>query len=180
MLLAAGCEGGLFYWMPNFMQDVHGATPTVAGLTLTAFSLAMVAGRLGAGAATRVVPQRRLLVWLAVGGLLTSAGLVVAQGVVLSIALCALAGLFGAAFWPGILSLAAARISVGSATLYAMLSVSGIAGFGLMPFVIGGVGQWLGLRAGIAAVPVGFGATAVVLALALRPARGSAEPEAPR
>ncbi len=169
MLLAAGCEGGLFYWIPNFVQEVHGAGPTAGGVALTAFSVAMMVGRFGAGAATRVVPQRRLLVWLAVGGLGAGVGLVLAGGVVLSVALCAVAGLCVAAFWPGILSLAAARISVGSATLYAMLSVCGIAGFGAMPFAVGVVGQWLGLRAGIAAVPMGFAATAAVLALALRP-----------
>ncbi len=180
MLLAAGCEGGLFYWIPNFMQDVHGAGPTAGGVALTAFSLAMMVGRFGAGAATRVVPQRRLLVWLALGGLAASVGLVVAGGVVVSVALCGLAGLCVAAFWPGILSLAAARISVGSATLYAMLSVCGIAGFGAMPFVVGAMGEWLGLRVGMAAVPVAFAATAAVLSLALRPAQGAADAAPPR
>ncbi len=163
MVLSAGCEGSLFYWMPNFVEREYGAGAVVGAGALTLYSAAMAAGRLGLGAATRRLPLSSLLVGLAAGGAAVSLGLALLPSLWVTFLLAGVAGLCVAAFWPGILSLAARRIGAGSATLFALLSVAGIAGFGLMPPIVGVVGERFGLRAGLCVVPGGFIGAALLL-----------------
>ncbi|MGD2175561.1 MAG: MFS transporter [Candidatus Brocadiaceae bacterium] len=168
MLLGAGCEGGLFYWIPNFLQAQYGVTPMVGGLALTLYSAAMMAGRLGMGAAAGVLTPGGILLRVALAGGVASLALALIPGLAWSLVLIGVTGLCVAAFWPGTLSLAAGRISTGSATLFAMLSVAGIIGFGLTPLAIGAAGEWLGLRAGLCVVPVAFAGLYVVFLVVLR------------
>jgi fucose permease len=154
MWLTAGCEGALIYWSPNFIQDAYGATATTGAWGLTAFTAAMAVGRFGAGAAARRVPLSRIMlgaVFLAAGATLT---LVLVSNLAVSIAMLTATGLLVACFWPSILTVANRRIAARSATLLAMLSVAGIAGFGVIPWGIGTLADVRGLRFGLGVVPI--------------------------
>ncbi|MCK4282775.1 MAG: MFS transporter [Candidatus Brocadiae bacterium] len=163
MALTAGSEGALLFWSPNFLQSEYQVAALVGGGGLTAFCVTMAVGRFGTGAAVRVVPLHRLMVALAFLCAVATLFLVVVGHLWVSIASLALAGVSVACFWPSILSLATSRIAAGSATLLAMLAVAGIVGWGLLPAVIGVLGDWFGLRVGLGLVPAAMVAAGLVL-----------------
>jgi fucose permease len=168
MALTAGCESSLLYWIPNFIQHEYSAGATTGAYGLMAFSAAMAVGRFGTGAAVRRVPLGALMIgaaFLGAAATLCAALIVSLNG---TLALLALAGLFAACFWPSILSLASERIMAGSATLFALMCVAGIIGFGVGPFVVGALAQHFGLRGGLVFLPVSFLAAGLVMLVVLK------------
>jgi len=168
MVLGAGCEGSLFYWTPNFIETEYGTAALVGAAGLMLYSGTMAVGRFGMGIATRFVPLNRMLVVLAAVGTLASGALAVVDSLPATLVLLGVAGLCVASFWPGTLSLAARDISVSSSTVYAMLAMAGIFGFGFIPYGVGLVGEWWGLRAGLRVVPFAFVGATVIFSVALR------------
>jgi len=165
MLFGAGCEGGLFYWCANFVQAEYNLGAVAGATAVALYSLAMVAARFGIGALSQRVRMQQLMLCLTGCGTLFSALLAVLHGPALSFALVAAGGMCVAFIWPGVLTLGAQKIATGSATLFAMLAVSGIAGFGLMPYLMGVVGEAYGLRAGMAVLAAAFVVCGVLLRL---------------
>lgn len=172
MALTAGCEGSLTFWSPNFIQAEYGASALVGSYGLAVFAAAMTIGRFATGAATRFVSLPSLMVALALAGAGATLCLALVRSLSVSLGAFVLGGLCIACFWPCILSLATSRMAAGSATLLAMLSVAGIAGFGGVPLLIGLAAEWGGLRAGLLIVPAGLLAAVV----ALKAASGKLEP----
>jgi len=165
MALTAGCEGSLTYWGPSFLQAEYGSSALLGGVGLAVFGVTMAIGRFGMGGLVRVLPMERVMLGMAVTGGLGTLVLVLVQHVWLSVVLMAMSGLFCAAFWPCILSLATEKIAAGSSTLLAMLSVAGIIGFGGVPSLVGQVAETCpaGLRAGMALIPMGFALSGLFL-----------------
>jgi len=163
MALTAGCEGALLVWTPNFIQDEYGSTALVGSYGLAVFAGTMAVGRFGTGAAARFVPLPRLMVGLALAGAAATSCLALFGSLWVSLAALVAAGLCIACFWPSILSVAASRLAVGSATLLATLSVAGIAGFAALPLAIGVIAQVADLRVGFLLVPGALLTAAAVL-----------------
>lgn len=164
MMLTAGCEGSLIYWSPNFIQDTYGAMAYVAAWGLTIFTGAMAGGRFLTGYATRYVRPSRIMLVTAALGVVTTLLLSLVPHLAFSMVMLGLSGLFMACFWPSVLAVANRRIAAGSATLLAMLSVAGIAGFGLIPYLIGTLSDHVGLRLGLLVIPVGLVLAGIALA----------------
>ncbi len=82
--------------------------------------------------------------------------------------------------WPGVLTLGAQKIATGSSTLFALLAVAGIAGFGVMPYLMGVVGESHGLRAGMAVLAVAFVLCGVLLQAVFILAERRRTPAAPK
>lgn len=179
MMLTAGSEGSLLYWGPNFLAAEYGSSALVGGAGVAVFGGAMAVGRFGMSAALRVCRLERLMLGMAVLGGLGTLGLVLIDHLWTSVVLMAMAGLFCAAFWPNVLSLANEQIAAGSSTLLAMMSVAGIVGFGGGPALVGVVaeGQGADLRAGMALVPMGFALAGLLLIPVLRAATRTPAPE---
>jgi putative MFS transporter len=156
MLFGAGCEGGLFYWCPNFVQAEYGMDALAGALAVALFSLAMVAARFGVGGLSRRARMEPLMLGLTVLGTLFSALLAALHSPAATFALIAAGGICVAFLWPGVLALGAQKIATGSSTLFALLAVAGIAGFGLVPYAMGIVAKAHGLRAGMAVVAAAF------------------------
>jgi len=173
MMLTAGCEGSLIYWSPNFLQDQYGVGAKVGAAGLMAFSAAMAVGRFGMGAIVRSVSLDRLMLGGAVLFVAVTSCAAGIDNLGVNVACLAAAGLLIACFWPGVLSLATERIATGSATLLAMLAVAGIAGFGILPAVIGIVAERFGLRVGLGMVPATMVVVALILLIAARSAKRS-------
>ena len=93
-------------------------------------------------------------------------------------ALFGLGGLFVACFWPTLLAVASAEVQVGSASMFAMLAASGIAGCMLFPWGIGAVGDLAGLRAGTLLLPVSMALLVVLLLVAWRQSKAHHVPTA--
>lgn len=163
MALTAGCEGSLAFWSPSFIQHEYGTSALVGAAGLTVFSAAMAVGRFGTGAAAKSVSLRRLMVTLAFLNVLVTLAVALADGIWLSMISLGAAGLLIACFWPSILALASSRIAEGSSTLFGMLAVAGMIGFGLTPWVIGMVAEYCSLRAGLCILPAAMLAAGFVL-----------------
>jgi len=171
MALTAGCEGALLYWIPNFIQSNYRASATTGAYGLMVVGAAMAVGRLGTGAAVRFVSIGRLMIATAFLGALATLCVALAGSLQVTLILLAPAGLFAACFWPSILSLASERIAAASATLFALLAVAGIVGFGLGPLAVGALAQHFTLRGGLVFVPLSFTAAGLVLIIVLKPPR---------
>lgn len=166
--LTAGCEGALIYWSPNFIQVEYEAEAMTGAYGLMVFSAAMAIGRFGTGAVVRFVSLGGMMISMAFLGALATLCVAAIGSLHATMVSLAFAGLFVACFWPSILSLASERIAAGSATLFALIAVAGIAGFGLGPFAVGALAQHIGLRGGLALVPPSFTAAGLVLIVVLR------------
>ena len=179
MLVGAGCEGGLFYWCAKFIEGEYKLGALAGAAALALFSLAMVVGRFGCGALARRVRMQPLMLSLTALGAVFSALLVALRSPAASLTFIAAAGMCVAFFWPAVLVLAAEKMATASSTLFALLAVAGIAGYGVGPHLMGIVAEGHGLRAGLALVPVSFVVTGVLLHMvfrlsAPRPASGAA------
>lgn len=163
MALTAGAEGVLLLWTPSFVQREYGSSALVAASGLTCFSAAMAFGRFAGGFVARRVPIHKLLVGLSVAGIVVTTALVLFRSVVASFTAFGLSGLLIACFWPGILSIATRRIAAGSAVLLAMLSGTGIVGYGAMPWIVGVVADHVGLRHALWGLPLAMAAATVAL-----------------
>jgi len=179
MALTAGAEGVLLLWTPSFVQDEYGSSALVAASGLTCFSGAMAFGRFAGGFVARRVPIHKLLVGLSVTGIVVTVALVVFRSVWASFTAFGLSGLLIACFWPGILSMATRRIAAGSAVLLAMLSATGILGYGAMPWIVGVIADHVGLRNALWALPVAMvAATAALLGVGRQQGRTASADEA--
>ncbi len=171
IMLGAGCEGTLIYWTPNFIQAEYGTAAVVGAAGLVLLSLAMTVGRLGVGIAARRLPLESMMMYLALVGAVASGCFALVDGLWASMGLLMAAGLCVACFWPCTLALAARHIATGSATLFAMLSVTGILGFGALPYASGLIAEKFGLRVGLCLVPAAFVAATFALLMSVRLSR---------
>jgi fucose permease len=156
MLFGAGCEGGLFYWCANFVQAEYNMDALAGAVAITLYSLAMVGARFGIGGLSRRVRLQPLMLALTGLGAGISILLAALHSPAATFVLVGAGGMCVAFLWPGVLTLGAQKIATGSSTLFALLAVSGIAGFGLMPHLMGIVAQARGLRAGMAVMAAAF------------------------
>jgi len=168
MLFGAGCEGGLFYWIANFVDAEYGMGALAGAAAVALFSLAMVAGRFGLGALAHGTRMRPLMLTLAALGAAFSLLLAVLDSPAAGFVLIGAAGICVSFFWPGVLSLAAQMMGTSSSTMFALLASAGIAGFGLAPHLIGLVAQAHGLRAGLMVLPGVFVLTGVMVEAVFR------------
>jgi len=153
MFLTTGAEIGITTWTPNFLRDVLQATPVQRALGFSAFTAAMLVGRLTVARLVGRVGAPRVLLGSAMGGLLVILGATLSNNIVATIAFLALAGLCQACFWPTTLVYASKRLGDSSNTLFSLLAAFGIAGATVSPWLIGAMGDALGgLRAGFASL----------------------------
>lgn len=169
MFCGGGAEGGFTFWTASYVQ-LHFDTLARGGAIATAvFSSGMVVGRLASG---HVVSQRRLqhlIVGSALVGVAASLGAWAANGLVAFMVVTFVAGLSIACFWPSIQSHAAARMpTVDATTLFILLSVGGIPGFGLTSWSMGIVAEVFDLRTSLLVLPVLLAVLSIVMIIAER------------
>jgi fucose permease len=172
MVVGGGCEGGLFFWSSKFIEAEYHLGALAGAAALALFSLAMVVGRFGCGAlARRGVPIERQVYALTALGAVACALLMALHSPAGSLALIAAGGACVAFFWPAVLVLATEKMATSSSTLFALLAVAGITGYGLVPGLMGAAAEDFGLRAALALVPASFVLTGVLLHAVFRLSR---------
>ncbi|MGQ9661220.1 MAG: MFS transporter [Kiritimatiellia bacterium] len=159
MVLTGGVEGAVTFWGPSFIRVEYDASVLLGASGMVVFALSMAIGRFGTGWVVRFVALERLMIFSCLVCMAATLCLALTPALGLSLVAIAHVGFSIACFWPGVLTLAARKVGAGSATLMAMLSVAGIAGFGLMPWLMGLVAERVGLAPGfslltVALVPV--------------------------
>lgn len=166
MMLSGGCEAGLVSWGPNFVQQELAASARGGAWTITLYGILMALGRFTSSAVVARLTAPRLMIISAVGCLAVTLGLSFTHELWLAWSLFGLGGLFIACFWPTILSVASDNIARGSTALFALLSTAGVIGAMTVPWLIGDLGDALGLRLAMAILPVCMSGVLVLLVVA--------------
>ena len=140
-----GTEQGIANWASKFLQMYHGADPATTGaVVISRFWGLMTIGCLLGLIVLKLFDSRRVLIGAAIGTMTT---LVLALFGSLSVALVCfpLTGFFLSVVWSIMVSLGLNSVPKHHGTFSGILC-TGIAGGAVMPLIIGGLGELLGLR----------------------------------
>lgn len=140
-----GTEQGIANWTSKFLQTYHGVDPATTGASvLSNFWGLLTIGCLLGLVLLKFFDSRRVLLVFTIGAI---ASLLAALFGSLDVALIAfpLTGFFASVMWSIIVSLALNSVPHHHGTFSGILC-SGIAGGAVVPLVVGGLAEWLGLR----------------------------------
>jgi fucose permease len=142
-VLYAFAEGTFSNWAAIYLRESKGLSEVVAGLALSVFWGAMVAGRLLVSVAVTWISP--LTIWLVLPALMVAAFLLLpaADTPLLGLSLFALAGLACSAFFPLTITLASERFPAHVAWVSSMMIAALMLGVGMGSFVIGPLREWL-------------------------------------
>ncbi len=140
-----GTEQGIANWTSKFMQMYHGADPATTGaVILSRFWGLMTIGCLLGLLVLKLYDSRKVLMGAAVCTMIT---LMLALFGSLSIAIVCfpLTGFFLSVMWSIVVSLGLNSVPRHHGTFSGILC-TGIAGGAVVPLIIGGLGEWIGLK----------------------------------
>jgi FHS family L-fucose permease-like MFS transporter len=156
MFAYVGCEQGTADWMSSFLHQYHGFdSHTTGAAAVSWFWGLLTAGCLAGMLLLKVFDSRRVLVGACLGALLClSAALFGPAGI--SIFAFPAIGLFASVMWPIVVSLALNSVAEFHGSFSGILG-TGIIGGAVVPVIIGRIGDYSGLRSGLAFLYVTFG-----------------------
>ena len=140
-----GTEQGIANWMVKFLQTYHGVDPATTGATVISnFWGLLTIGCLLGLVLLKFFDSRKILMLFTAGAIVS---LLTALFGNLDIAVVAfpLTGFFASVMWSIIVSLALNSVPHHHGTFSGILC-SGIAGGAVVPLIVGGLAEWLGLR----------------------------------
>jgi len=148
VFMYVGTEQGVANWISQFLQTYHGVDPQTTG----AATVAMFWGLMTAGTALglvllKFVDSKKVITGFTVGAMVSLAGALFGTKEMAMIAF-PVVGFFASVMWSIIISLALNSVSVHHGSLSGIL-VTGIAGGAIIPLIIGGIGDAIGLRGGM-------------------------------
>jgi fucose permease len=140
-----GTEQGIANWTSQFLQTYHGVDPATTGASVIAYFWGLLTvGCLLGLLLLKIFDSRRVLMLFAAGAILSLlAGLFGAKE--LAIYAFPLTGFFASVMWSIIVSLALNSVPHHHGTFSGILC-TGIAGGAVVPLIIGGLGELVGLR----------------------------------
>ncbi|MCB0687467.1 MAG: MFS transporter [Saprospiraceae bacterium] len=139
-------EGAMADWSTNFMREVIEASPSLAPVGLSAFSLAMLAGRLIGDQARMYFGDQRLINACSIISLAGLLFIIVGFSAGLAILGFFLAGLGLSVIVPIVYSKAGNTPGIDPGTGISMVTTIGYSGFIVGPPVIGYLADWKGLQ----------------------------------
>lgn len=151
-----GTEQGVSYWMSEFLKRYHHVDPEVAGAKAVAwFWGLMTAGGVLGLFLLKLMDSRKLLVIFTIFALIfLSLGLFGSAEV--SLCSFSIVGFFMSVMYPVIFSLALSSVDEHHGS-FAGILVTGIIGGAIVQILIGGLGNLVGLRAGMCFLYLTFG-----------------------
>lgn len=153
LAFAGGAEGGFTFWTASYIQLEFGTLPRAGGMGTAFFAAGMAVGRIGASRMAGRLGLRRILILSVslalVGGLL----FYLVPNLPILYGLMVLMGLFIAPFWPSIQTYAVRRIGGDATMIMVFLSCFGIVGFSGANFLMGVIGDAVGLRVSFLVAP---------------------------
>lgn len=151
-----GSEQGTANWMSQFLSHYHGIDPHAGGATAIAYFWALLTlGCLVGMWLLKRFDSRRVLIGFGAGALCMLTLALFAPAGVSRLAFPAI-GFFASIMWPTLISLGLNSVSAHHGPMAGILC-TGIMGGALVPLLIGVLGDWLGLRAGMLFLYVTFG-----------------------
>jgi fucose permease len=156
MFAYVSCEQGTADWMSSFLQRYHGFDPHSAGATAVSWFWGLLtAGCLGGMLLLKFFDSRRVLIGASVGALGCLSAALFGSARLSLIAFPAI-GLFASVMWPIIVSLALNSVKEYQGSFSGILG-TGIIGGAVVPVLIGRMGDFAGLRSGLALLYITFG-----------------------
>ena len=153
MFAGGGAEGAFTFWSASYIQLHFGAVARAGAAGTAVFAAGMALGRLSSGHIVRQEHLDRLIIASAIVGCVVSIGAWAASALWLFWVALFGAGVSIACFWPSIQSHAADVIGGDSTTLFILLSMGGVPGFGISSFVMGLIAERSGLRDSLWVIP---------------------------
>jgi MFS transporter, FHS family, L-fucose permease len=156
VFMYVGSEQGTADWMSQFLEQYHHLDPHTAGAAAVAWfwgllTLGCVLGML----LLKFFDSRRVLLGFSVGALASLTAALFGPGSASKLAFPAV-GFCASVMWPVIISLGLNSVAEYHGPLAGILC-AGIMGGAIVPLIIGGIGDALGLRAGMMFLYVTFG-----------------------
>ena len=148
MICYVGTEQGIANWISKFLETYHHYDPQTRGAdTVAYFWGLMTAGGVVGLFLLKVMDSRKVLIWFTVAALICLSAAFFGSGPVALIAFPAV-GFFASVMYPVIFSLALNSVDEHHGS-FAGIMVTGIIGGAIVPLIIGGLGDALGLRTGM-------------------------------
>jgi FHS family L-fucose permease-like MFS transporter len=143
-----GLEQGVANWMSKFLNTYHGYDPQTTGAHAVAwFWGLMTIGGVAGIVLLKLLDSKIVLALFTIAGILSFTAALFLSGPVARIAF-PLVGFFAAVMWPVIFSLALNSVAEHHGSFSGIL-VTGIIGGAIVPLIVGGLGDLLGLRTGM-------------------------------
>ena len=143
-----GSEQGVADWISKFLEQYHGFDPhTTGAMAVSWFWGLMTAGCFLGLVLLKLFDSRKVLICFSVGAILCLTAALFGPSQVSVIAFPAI-GLFASVMWPILVSLALNSVSEHHGSLAGILT-TGIMGGAIVPLIIGRIGDYFGLRAGV-------------------------------
>jgi FHS family L-fucose permease-like MFS transporter len=156
MFAYLGCEQGTSDWLSNFLYQYHGFDPHTTGAAAVSWFWGLLtAGCLVGMLLLKIFDSRKVLIGASLGALLCLSAALFGSARISVIAFPAI-GLFTSVLWPIIVSLALNSVAEYHGSFSGILS-TGIVGGAIVPVIIGRIGDYAGLRTGMAFLYVTFG-----------------------
>jgi FHS family L-fucose permease-like MFS transporter len=148
MICYVGTEQGIANWISQFLQTYHHYDPQAKGADTVAYfwGLMTAGGVVGLGL-LKIMDSRKVLIIFTIAALICLSAAFFGSGRVALIAFPAV-GFFASVMYPIIFSLALNSIDEHHGS-FAGIMVTGIIGGAIVPLIIGGLGDALGLRTGM-------------------------------
>jgi len=156
MFAYVGCEQGTADWISSFLYQYHGFDPHTTGATAVSWFWGLLTmGCLVGMVLLKLFDSRKVLIGGCVGALLCLSAALFAPANVSLIAFPGI-GLFASVLWPIVVSLALNSVAEYHGSFSGILSTA-IIGGAVVPVIIGRIGDYVGLRSGMAFLYVTFG-----------------------
>jgi MFS transporter, FHS family, L-fucose permease len=156
MFAYVGCEQGTADWISKFLYQYHGFDPHTTGATAVSWFWGLLTGGCSIGMLLlKIFDSRKVLIGACVGALFCLSAALLGPANVSVLAFPAI-GLFASVMWPIVISLALNSVAEHHGSFSGILSTA-IVGGAVVPVIIGGIGDRVGLRAGMAFLYVTFG-----------------------
>ena len=148
VFMYVGTEQGVANWISQFLQTYHAVDPQTTGAqTVSYFWGLMTAGTLLGLALLKFVDSRKVIIGFTLGAMLCLAFALFGDKAVALVAF-PLVGFFASVMWSVIISLALNSVSAHHGSFSGIL-VTGIVGGAIVPLIVGGIGDVVGLRGGM-------------------------------
>jgi fucose permease len=148
MIAYVGTEQGIANWISKFLETYHGYSPQTKGAdTVAYFWGLMTAGGVLGLFLLKVLDCRKVLISFTIAAIIGLSAALFGSGPTALIAFPAV-GFFASVMYPVIFSLALNSIDEHHGS-FAGIMVTGIIGGAIVPLIIGGLGDALGLRTGM-------------------------------
>jgi fucose permease len=156
MFAYVGCEQGTADWISNFLHQYHGFDPHTTGAAAVSWFWGLLtAGCLLGLLLLKIYDSRKVLIGACLGALVCLSAALYGPANVSVIAFPAI-GLFASVMWPIVVSLALNSVAEYHGSFSGILG-TGIIGGAIVPVIIGRIGDYVGLRGGLAFLYVTFG-----------------------